>query len=428
MRKLLPAAALLLASSAAPAGTNPTYKTIQLSDLFYCEGANAGDFNKDGKVDVVSGPFWYEGPDFKQRHEIYKPTGNQKEGSYKADNDYSDNFFAYTHDFNADGWTDYLVLGFPGKESYWFQNPAGKDGHWGKHVIFAVTDNESPTFGDFTGDGKPEIIFHTNDPKVVKQPEGLKENERAGALGYAEPDWSDPTKPWKFTQVSRAETRFQRFTHGLGWGDVNGDGKNDLLEARGWWEQPKEEGDANFVQHGYPFANGGAQMYPYDVDGDGLNDVVTSLNAHGYGLAWHQQKRNEKGEITFTRHDILPEKPSMKEGELRFSQLHAVEFVDMNGDGLKDIVTGKRYFAHGSKGDAEPTANPVLYWFELQRDREKGVQWIPHLIDDNSGVGTQVTVVDVNGDKVPDVVVGSKKGTFVSLSQPAPQKTASSSN
>jgi hypothetical protein len=421
MKTLAALAAIALASSTALAGNNPTYKTIQLSDRFFSEGANAGDFNRDGKMDVVSGPYWYEGPDFQKKHEIYKPTGNQPGGSYKPDNDYSDNFFAYTHDLNGDGWTDYLVLGFPGKESYWFQNPAGKDGHWQKHVIFNVTDNESPAFGDFTGDGKPEIILNTNDPKLVKQPE---KGDRVGALGYAEPDWTDPTKPWKFMQVSRAESRFQRFTHGLGVGDVNGDGKNDFLEARGWWEHPAESGTGNFIQHGYPFANGGAQMYVYDVDGDGLNDVITSINAHGYGLSWYRQKKGDDGKITFTRHDILPEKPTMKEGELRFSQLHAVELVDMNGDGLKDIVTGKRYFAHGSKGDAEPTANPVLYWFELKRDKEKGAQWVPHLIDGNSGVGTQVTVTDVNGDKVPDVVVGNKKGTFVSLSQPATEKTA----
>src|SRR5688572_14217560 len=149
MHKLAALAAVALASSAvlaAEKGSNPTYKTLELSNKFYSEGANVGDFNKDGKMDVVSGPFWYEGPDFQKKHEIYKPTGNQEGGAYKADNDYSDNFFAYTHDFNADGWTDYLVLGFPGKESFWFQNPAGKEGHWKKHVIFNITDNESPTF------------------------------------------------------------------------------------------------------------------------------------------------------------------------------------------------------------------------------------------------------------------------------------------
>src|SRR5215203_4318121 len=129
-------------------GNNPTFKTQQLSDKFYSEGANAGDFNKDGVIDIVSGPFWYQGPDFKTKHEIYKPTGDKAEGTYLVDNGYSDNFFAYAPDLNNDGWADYLVLGFPGKESFWFENPKGKEGHWKKHVIFNVTDNESPAFVD----------------------------------------------------------------------------------------------------------------------------------------------------------------------------------------------------------------------------------------------------------------------------------------
>jgi hypothetical protein len=61
----------------------------------------------------------------------------------------------------------------------------------------------------------------------------------------------------------------------------------------------------------------------------------------------------------------------------------------------------------------------VIYWFELRRDKEGGVQFLPHLIDDNSGVGTQVAAEDLNGDGIPDVIVGNKKGTFVHLSQSA---------
>ena len=391
----------------------PTYKTLQLSDEFHSEGASFGDFNKDGRMDVVSGPYWWEGPDFQKKRQIYKPTGKQQNGTYKPDNEYSDNFFAFTHDFNGDGWTDYLILGFPGADSRWYQNPGEKVGDekvgdWKRNQIFDVTDNESPTFGDFTGDGKPEIIFHSK-----------------GYLGYAEPIWNAPEVQWRFTPVSKADGRFQRFTHGFGWGDVNKDGRNDILEARGWWEQPAEKGKL-FNFHPYHFANGGAQMHVYDVDGDGDNDVITSLNAHGYGLAWHEQKKKDDGTIGFSRHDILTDKPDLKSNDLRFSQLHAVDLIDINGDGLKDIVTGKRWYAHGSKGDAEPTVNPVVYWFELKRDSDKGVQWIPHLIHDNSGIGTQVVAGDINGDKIPDIVVGNKKGTFVSLSQPSgPVKAAS---
>jgi hypothetical protein len=132
---------------------------------------------------------------------------------------------------------------------------------------------------------------------------------------------------------------------------------------------------------------------------------------------WYKQTKNEKGEIGFQQNVILPPQPDLKSDALRISQLHGIELIDMNGDGLKDILTGKRFWAHGPTGDAEPSAPAVVYWFELKRDKEKGVQYIPHMVDDNSGVGTQVAAGDLNGDGLPDVVVGNKKGSFVFLSQ-----------
>ena len=158
-------------------------------------------------------------------------------------------------------------------------------------------------------------------------------------------------------------------------------------------------------------------MLVYDVDGDGLADVVTSWHCHHYGLVWYQQQRTAKGEITWKQHVILPPKPDLKSDALRISQMHAMDLADINGDGLKDLVTGKRYWAHGPKGDVEPDAPAVLYWFELQRDKAAGPRFIPHKIDDNSGVGTQVIARDLNGDGVPDIVVGNKKGIFVFLSE-----------
>src|SRR5437016_459337 len=174
-----------------------------LSDQFYSEGAGIGDFNKDGKMDVIIGPYWYEGPDFSKKHSYagedfmtkpYDPHG------------YSKNFFAFTHDFNGDGWTDILIVGFPGEETAWYENPQGKDEPWKRHVCIKVTDNESPTFGDLLGNGKPVLICMTG-----------------GKMGYAAPDTSDPTKPWTFHPTSPKVPAYQRFTHGLGWGDVNGE-------------------------------------------------------------------------------------------------------------------------------------------------------------------------------------------------------------
>jgi len=294
------------------------------------------------------------------------------------------------------------VLGFPGLHSWWFENPQGKPGHWTRHVAVDVTDNESPTFADITGDGKPELIFSSG-----------------GFLGYATPDAKNPTNKWTFHKIS-PKGPWQKFTHGLGLGDVNGDGRMDLLEKDGWWEQPASlAGDPEWKFHKTSFGAGGAQMHVYDVNGDGRNDIVTSLVAHGYGLAWFEQlaEKDEQGSPKFKSHTFVNKEPKENRYGVAFSQPHAMDLVDMDGDGLKDLVTGKRFWAHGPAGDPEPNAPAVLYWFKLVRNADKSVDWVPHLIDNNSGVGTQVLVVDVNGDKLPDIVVGNKKGTFVHLHQ-----------
>ena len=389
-----------------------SFKKIQLTDQFWSEGASFGDFNHDGIMDVAAGPFWYEGPSFQKRHEYYPATNSFKlkradgteltipgyEGGLGTNNAYSHNFLMFTRDFNLDGWDDILVLGWPGEDSSWYENPKGKEGPWTRHVVLDVTDNESPTFADITGDGKPEIICSSK-----------------GSYGYAGPDWQHPNEPWKFHAIS-PNNKYQRYTHGLGVGDVNGDGRLDLLEKDGWWEHPKSlDGDPVWTFHKFAFGTGGAQMFAYDVNGDGRNDVITSLDAHGYGLAWYENVDDGQGGITFREHVIVNKEPKENKYGVAFSQLHAVALADVDGDGLMDIVTGKRFWAHGSAGDVEPNAPAVLYWFQLVRNQDKTVDFVPHLVDNNSGVGTQVTVGDLNGDKLPDIIVGNKKGVFVHL-------------
>ncbi|HEX3602398.1 MAG TPA: PVC-type heme-binding CxxCH protein, partial [Lacipirellulaceae bacterium] len=207
---------------------------------------------------------------------------------------------------------------------------------------------------------------------------------------------------------------YQRFTHGMGIGDVNGDNRLDFLEKDGWWEQPAKDSKDEFWKfHPVKFSEGGgSQMFAFDVDGDGDNDVVTSKAAHAYGLSWFENLgKDEKGEIKFKEHLIMGQKPEENEYGVAFSQLHAVGIADMDHDGIPDIITGKRYWAHAEHdpGSLDPA---VLYWFKTVRDG-KDVHFIPYLIDMNSGVGTQVTVGDINGDKWDDIVVGNKKGTFV---------------
>lgn len=373
---------------------NPTYKKLVLSTDFYAEGAYYGDFNKDGHLDVVYGPYWYAGPDFKKKYEIYDPVAVDPKG-------YSDNFGVFTADFNNDGWMDVLVCPHPGTDSYWFENPQGKNEHWKKHPAFKNVGNESQAMIDVNGDGIPDLIYNID-----------------GQLGFGTYD-PKKTNSWKFNPVSTKDGKYQRYTHGIGAGDINGDGRVDMIESQGWWEQPEnpKEGEA-WIWHPFHFANAASHLLVFDVDGDGLNDVVCSWHCHEYGLFWWKQVRDESGKISWEKNVILSDNPDLNSDDLRFSQMHAFDAADINGDGLTDFVTGKRFWAHGPSGDKEPSAPAVLYWFELKRDGKGGASFIPHKIDDDSGVGTQVcATADLNDDGIPDVIVGNKKGCFIFLSE-----------
>ena len=391
--------ALLLAVPAL-AGDVPAYRKLPLNDQFFCEGATFGDLNKDGHADAISGPYWWEGPDFKVRHDIYPalPFDPLK---------YSDNFFVFTTDFNADTWPDVLVLGFPGVDASWFENPGTKGGLWRRHVVFLPVDNESPTFGALLAKSPPVLICMSG-----------------GRLGYATWDPKDPARAWTFHAVSPVTPGWQRYTHGLGFGDINGDGRNDLLEKDAWWEQPASlAGDPVWQRHAFPFsAKGGAQMQVFDVNGDGLLDVITSKHAHGYGLSWFEQVRAPDGATSFTEHVILGEKAEEPLAGVQFAQLHAVELADVDGDGLPDIVTGKRWWAHGPTGDVDATAAPLFCVFTLRRGANHTATFEPHVLDATTGVGTQLVAADVNGDGRPDFIVGNKRGTALLLSQPPSAK------
>jgi hypothetical protein len=207
---------------------------------------------------------------------------------------------------------------------------------------------------------------------------------------------------------------FQAFTHGLGVGDIDGDGLRDVLEATGYWRQPPSlQGDPAWERHVQAFGKGGAQMVTADIDGDGDADVVASLEAHGYGLAWYEQTAGDQ----FVEHIIVPADPDA--GAVPLHEPHALALADIDRDGDPDIVTGERFWGHVPAGMADFGAPARLYWFELDRSRG-AVSFIPHLIDEASGVGTQVTVGDVTGDGLDDILVANKKGAFVFIHEPTP--------
>jgi hypothetical protein len=384
-------AACALAAAAActpqPGGDAPriTWKRIVLDTMFRSEGAAAFDVNKDGQLDVVVGDWWYEAPRW-TRHAI-RPS--KQPAGYDPEK-YSDSFAIFPDDFNGDGWTDFILISFPGKEAFWYENPKNQTGPWKEHVIWRSACNETPCYVDLFGDGKKVLV-------MAIQPEGQMCWFAPGA---------DPTRPWEPRAVSGPKApATDRFSHGLGVGDVNGDGRLDVITRFGWWEQPQDARTATMPWTWHP-ANLGedcADIFTLDVDGDGLADVL-STSAHRLGMWWHKQLPGQGGA-----------KFETKVFSTAFSQTHAACWVDIDGDGRCDLVTGKRWWAHGPKGDIDPNAPARLAWFSITPGAEP--RFTLHPIDEDSGVGTQFSVTDVNGDGAPDVVIANKKGVFLFLQQ-----------
>jgi len=312
-------------------------------------------------------------------HSIVEPPG-------KFDpNGYSNSFINFAADVNRDGRTDLVVCGFPGAETRWYENPGKTDGPWQQHIAVTVTNSESPIWVDLRGDGRRDLICGTSpDPA---QPDGPQRR-----MAFARPG-DDPDALWPIHTFSKAACPGSlKYAHGLGVGDINGDGRNDVVVTKGWWEAPAERTNPLWTFHEANLGEDCAHMIVFDIDGDGDNDVFSS-SAHRYGVWWHEQTPDG-----WTTHEI----------DMSFSQVHAVCLADVNGDGISDIVTGKRWWAHngGDPGAKEPA---VVYWYELTRKDGRPI-WTRHTIDDDSGVGTQFEVIDVDADGLLDVVSSNKKG------------------
>jgi hypothetical protein len=385
--------------------TSSNFRKQQLSDFYYSWSSTAADFNHDGILDVLSGPYIYYGPDYTKSREMYLAETVNPSTKFATDA-----WMDFAADFTGDGWADVATVSYGGANGgvFLYVNPKGEERRWEKYKVVPDVQSEIAVMRDLDGDGKPEIVYMGD-----------------GQVRYAKPDPANPTGQWIVHNVSE---KGYATAHGIGVGDINGDGRLDIVNPYGWWEQPAAgSNQETWTYHPEVFGRygrgimGGSVMAVYDVNGDGLNDVVTVLNPHGWGMAWFEQKRDAQGQISFVKHMIMDDFSTTNAGNVAFSEPHGTTFADVDGDGVPDFIVGKRYWSHlDTYLDPDPYGQPVLYVYKTVRNPKApgGAEFVPELIDSHTGVGSDVLAVDLNKDGATDIITATRFGTFIYWGKP----------
>jgi len=351
------------------------FERVLIADERY-ESVGVFDVDNDGVLDIVSGGYWYPGPDFRRKCRV---------GEVMASGEYFDDFATIAMDVNGDGYTDFITGGWWGGTLCWRENPAGDPTReWPLHEIAEVGPIETIRAWDVDGDGRAEVVPNTPGGPV-RAFKLLTEADGKGTGSFREHVLHPGPSG-----------------HGMGFGDLNGDGRGEVILRHGWLAPPAGDPLAGewTLHEEFDLGSASVPILVADVNGDGVNDLIVG-QAHDYGLHWYEQ-RIEAGRRSWIKHPIDP----------LCSQYHDMFWTDIDGDGECELVTGKRYRAHCGK-DPGGYDSIGLYYFKWT-----GEGFAKQVIDFGPprqcpGAGIHFQIADLNGNGLPDIVVAGKGGLYL---------------
>jgi hypothetical protein len=330
--------------------------------------------NRDGKLDIVTGAAWYEAPNWK-KHVVREVEFIR--GRY-------DDYSCLPLDVNGDGWTDFVTANYRSEKLAWIEHPGEKLGPWTEHVIARPGPMETGRSYDIDGDGRLDILPNGRD---------------FAAWWEFFPGPTTSSRKWL-----RHELPPQVVGHGVGFGDINGDGRGDVIGPRGWLEAPEDRRTGTWSWHA-EFDLGRDASIPiliFDVDGDGDNDIVWG-RGHSCGVCWLEQAPLLAGARSGPRRWM----PHVI--DTSWTQPHTIEAADLDNDGRAELVAGKRHLGHDGKdlGDWDPL---VIAWYQFDpatRAWRRGT-----ISAEGAGFDLDNKLVDLDGDGDLDLVAASRGGLY----------------